>query len=372
MKLGLIVNPAAGVGGKIAQKGSDHVTVDMEKANFEASCYALSRVREALEALLPLKDKFSIVTVAGNMGANLMKELGFTHEVVYTPEKQQTTPQDTRHAAEVMLKQQVDLLLFAGGDGTARDICSSVGTDLPTIGVPSGVKMHSGVFGITPAMVASMLRSLIASEPIPIVHREVRDLDEKALQEGMIRVTYHGELSVPIDDSMMQSSKSVAGSDESLVIDIADYVVECMKPEDICILGPGSTTMAITDQLGLDGTLIGVDVVQNGKMLIRDADAVKIEKLLEDAPRQNIFLFVTFMRAQGILFGRGNQQITPKLIKIVLEHKHLRVVSEPSKLESLEGRPLFKDTGDEALDKGWVGHTPVIIGYENTILYPVT
>ncbi len=218
-RLGLIINPVAGIGGAVGLKGSDGVVA--EALALGAVPRAQERARQALLPLCDLADSFELLTVAGEMGADLAESLqlpcrivyrpaaGTTTagRIVYRPAAGTTTAADTRAAAERMREAGVDLLLFAGGDGTARDICAAVGESCHVLGIPAGCKIHSGVYGVTPAASGRVVARMIAGELLSLVDAEVMDIDEEAFRAGKVRARHYGQMLVPGDLRYVQAVK---------------------------------------------------------------------------------------------------------------------------------------------------------------------
>jgi predicted polyphosphate/ATP-dependent NAD kinase len=265
----------------------------------------------------------------------------------------------------------VDLILFAGGDGTARDIFDVVGSSFPVLGIPAGVKMHSGVFAVSPEAAGELLLQLVQGGLVGLMPREVRDIDEEAFRHDQVRSRFYGEMLVPGEGRYLQHTK-VGGreSPELVADDIADWLVEHMETDRTYLIGPGSTTAGIMAKLGLENTLLGVDVVRNGEVLANDADEATLLKLLAAAP-DGAAIVVTVIGGQGNVFGRGNQQFSPDVIRRV-GLDNILVVAAKSKIAALEGRPLLVDTNDPELDQELSGWRTVITGYEDRILYRVS
>lgn len=362
-RLGFIVNPQAGLGGTLALKGSDGLA--MEALARGAVPQAGVRARAVLTELLPWRDRLQVFTAAGDMGGGTARDLGFATRIVHAPAAL-TGAADTETTAHALLAQQVDLLLFAGGDGTARDICRSVGLALPVLGIPAGVKMHSGVFAVNPRGAAEIVHLLIRGSPVLIDTAEVRDIDEAALREGRIRSRHYGELRVPAEDRYLQQVKCSGPAVEALVLqEIAAEVVEHMVPGVHYLIGPGSTTAAVMEALRLPNTLLGVDVVCDGRLLAADADAAMLERL---AREQACRLVLSATGGQGILLGRGNQQLTPAVLRAV-GRAGLMVVATWDKLRALAGRPLLMDLPEADLEQMFAGHVDIITGYQQHVLY---
>jgi len=365
-RLGLIINPVAGIGGAVALKGSDGVV--NEALARGAVPKAQQRARQALLPLCELDTPFELLTVAGEMGASLSTELGLAHRVVYHPESASTTAKDTREAAIRLREAGVDLLLFAGGDGTARDICAAVGEGCHVLGIPAGCKIHSGVYGVTPAASGRVAARMIAGELLSLIDAEVMDIDEKAFRAGKVRARHYGQLLVPGDLRYVQAVKQGGQECEALVLaDIAAGVIEQMEPDTLYLMGSGSTVAACMAELGLENTLLGVDLVENGQLIGQDLCA---DEILTRIRGRHCRLIITLIGGQGHLFGRGNQQLSPDVIRSVgLEN--IQVLATKRKLAALAGRPLLVDTDEPELNRALSGYLRITTGYKDQVIYPV-
>lgn len=363
--LGFILNPLAGLGGTVALKGSDGVAAEALARG--AVPQATARARATLEALLPWRDRLRLLAAGGAMGADLARGLGFAVEEVHAPAAPSTAA-DTRAAARALLARRVDLLLFAGGDGTARDICAEVGLALPVLGLPAGVKMHSGVFAVTPLAAAEVIRLMLEGGLVLVDNAEVRDLDEAALREGRVAARWYGEMKVPQEGRYLQQVKCNGREVEALVLqEIGAEVSEAMReaPGVTWLVGAGTTTGAVMEALGLPHTLLGVDVVRDGERIAADADAATLERLCAEGECR---LVLTATGGQGMLLGRGNQQLTPAVLRAV-GRSGLLVVATHEKLTALQGRPLLMDLPDAALAREFEGFVEVVTGYRSRVLY---
>jgi predicted polyphosphate/ATP-dependent NAD kinase len=366
-RLGLIINPYAGIGGAVAMKGSDGPEVRAEALSLGATCKSHLRAEQALSILLPYTDQIVIVTAAANMGATLAQTMGFQTEVIYAPAKRQTEAQDTEMAAAILLSQSLDLLVFAGGDGTARNVCNVVNDKLPVLGIPAGCKIHSGVYGVTPQASGRVIEKMLTGNLVSLTDADVMDIDESLFRQGTVKAKAYGEMQVPQDLSYIQAVKSGGREADELVLsDIADYVIEQLEDHQ-AIMGSGSTVDAIMQTLGLQNTLLGVDVVRNDTLLASDVTAQQLIQWLENTPTK---LVITLIGGQGHIFGRGNQQLSPLVISAIGKD-NIMVVASKRKLQALNGRPLIVDTGDLALDAELSGTITVITGYDDKVLYRV-
>jgi predicted polyphosphate/ATP-dependent NAD kinase len=363
-RLGLLVNPLAGLGGSVALKGSDGVADEALARG--AVPQAPGRARAVLEALLPWRERIQVMTAAGDMGADIAKVLGYRVSVVHAPAVS-TSADDTEATARAIAAQGADLLLFAGGDGTARDICRSIGLTLPVLGVPAGVKMHSGVFAITPRAAAEVVQLMLRGELVLVDTADVRDIDEAALRAGRVQARHFGELRVPSEGRYLQQVKCNGREVEALVLqELAADVVERMQEEGgTWIIGPGTTPAAVMEALGLPNTLLGMDVVQAGQVVAADADAATLERY---AAEGHCYLVITATGGQGMLLGRGNQQITPAVLRAVGRDR-LVIVATHEKLTALAGRPLLMDVNDPELEAMLQGFVEVVTGYRSHVLY---
>ena len=372
LHIGLVINPLAGLGGSLGLKGSDGDALRERVGSLteQQRHRALERVERALQALAGAGDRVRFSTWGGEMGEDALLRLGLPHEVIGCASGDLSAARDTRRAARELREHGVDLILFGGGDGTARDIFDVVGSTFTVLGIPAGVKMHSGVFAVSPEAAGELLLQLVRGGLVGLVAREVRDIDEEAFRHDQVRSRFYGEMLVPGEGRYLQHTK-VGGreSPELVADDIADWLVENMEPGRTYLIGPGSTTAAIMDKLALANTLLGVDVVRDGQLLASDVDEARLLELLEDAPG-GAAMVVTVIGGQGNVFGRGNQQFSPQVIrKVGLDN--IQVVAAKSKIAALEGRPLLVDTNDPALDRELCGWRTVITGYDDRILYRV-
>ena len=368
--IGLIINPVAGLGGRVALKGSDGVETVEQALALGAIPRAETRTEVALKKLLSLKDQIRFLTWRDDMGGALLKRLGFGNQLLGRSEQKPTSPEDTEAAATAMEQVGVDLILFAGGDGTARNICNSVSAAQPVLGIPAGVKIHSGVYAVTPSAAGEVVAMLVRGELVGLREQDVRDIDESAFREGRVRAKHYGDLLVPEEGRFVQQVKQAGREVEALVVqDIADYFRdEIMKEDVLYLVGPGSTTKGVMDVLGLENTLLGVDLICNETLIASDMTEQDILAHIKDKP---VKLLVTAIGGQGHLLGRGNQQLSPEVIRTV-GRDNILVLATKTKIRELDGRPLLLDTGDPELDKVLSGTMTVLTGYNDRILYPVT
>ena len=377
-KIGLIINPVAGMGGSVGLKGTDHVVEEALRRG--AVPGSEKRAETALRELLPYKDELLICTGAGHMGGELAQRMGFLTEVlpVGTDTGAAKTPADTDILAasafcfatagsdtialgKRLLNEQADLLLFAGGDGTARDIYQAVGTELVCVGIPAGVKIHSPVYAKNPGAAGKLAAMWMSGRIKRYEEKEVLDIDEDAYRSGHINTALYGYLKIPAERALTQNRKAPTPlSDEAAIESIAYEVTDHMEPDVVYLVGAGTTTRGVMKKLGLPNTLIGVDVVENGKVLENDAYG---ERILSHIRGKRAKLILTVTGGQGFLFGRGNQQLTPEVIRTVGK-ENLIILATSSKLAELRGNPLLVDTGDDALNEELCGYYRVITGYK--------
>ena len=382
-RLGLLINPLAGLGGSVGLKGSDGVAEEALAKGAQPKAHL--RMQQALAVLLPYQHRIQVITASGSMGEDLARKMGFDTHVVYqyhanvahlnepsvsesmAQASVSTTPQDTCNSLQALMSETLDLLLFAGGDGTARDVYSVVDDAIPVLGVPAGVKIHSGVYGITPKASGLVVKMLLDGELVSLMSADVMDIDESAFRQGTVKAKRFGEMRVPAEPRYVQAVKMGGKEvDELVLADIAADVIESMEDE-IFIMGSGSTVAAIMDDLYLDNTLLGVDVIQDKQLIASDVTAQQLLDITQDKPTK---LVITLIGGQGHVLGRGNQQLSPALIK-QLGKDNILIVATKTKLKALDGRPLIVDSGDPELDKALTGYYKVITGYHDYVMYQV-
>ena len=369
-RLGVVVNPWAGIGGATALKGSDGLAVRAEALARGAEPRAPGRMTRTLAGLA--SEGLTVLTWGGAMGEDAAAASGLASTVLGAAEGE-STGADTQRAVRALVAAGIDLLLFAGGDGTARDVASALedlGDPPLVLGVPAGVKMHSGVFAVTPEGAAEVITGLRTGALITRCEGEVRDIDEAAFREGVVKTRFYGALAVPGAPRWVQATKISGREQEPLVLEeiAADIAARMDRSGDtLWVLGPGSTTAAIAAHLGAEKTLLGVDVFQHGACIAEDVTG---EALLALCEGKAVALVVTAISGQGHIFGRGNQQLSPAFLRR-LAPDQWHIVATRSKLLTLEGRPLQVDTGDPALDRALSGYRPVITGFEDEVVYAV-
>lgn len=368
-KLGLIVNPIAGLGGAVGLKGTDGTTTYRKALEMGAVPRAAPRAVEALRELQRL-DELEVLTYPGPMGEDETLQAGLSPMVVGSINAADTSAEDTRRAAEEMAEHSVNLILFAGGDGTARDLCNVIEDGVPALGIPAGVKMYSGVYATAPLAAGRAAAQFLAGEVPHTRLGEVMDIDEEAFRRGDVQARLYGYLRVPDDTSHVQVTKSPSHADEGEdILAIAGEVVDSMRPDTVYILGPGTTTKGITDVLGVTKTLLGVDVVLDGKIVASDATESQLLMLLEGGLPAKIV--VTAIGGQGHIFGRGNQQIGADVIRRVGK-ENIVVVATRRKLGSLNRRPLMVDTGSREIDRELSGYIIVTTGRAESAMVRVS
>lgn len=365
-KLGLIINPVAGLGGSVGLKGSDGL---VEEALARGAIpQSENRAKVALRELLGMKDSVTVYTGPGSMGQTLAAELGFACVVMDNARTGATTAEDTRALSRWLQEQGMDLILFAGGDGTARDICATVKERSVFLGVPAGVKIHSPVYARSPATAGRLAALYLQEQVTSVIDSEVLDIDEDQYRQEIINTRLYGYLRIPGEPEYTQCRKcSSASSEEETMQAIAEFVADKMEKDTYYIIGAGTTTRAVMQELELENTLIGVDLVYNYELVANDVYGRQILEHIGDKPAK---LVVTVTGGQGFLFGRGNQQLTPEVLRRIGK-ENIIILATKEKILKLRGQPLLVDTGDESLDQYLSGYHFVICDYNETIVCKV-
>lgn len=404
-KLGLILNPVAGMGGSVGLAGTDHLVAEALRRG--AAPHAADRVRIALSQLLELRENLTVLTYPGPMGGDLASSMGF-HTMLLTQKAESadsasplsihaapgsfshalsgssnnedtekandetltpsidsafpfsTTREDTLTLASQLLQEGADLILFAGGDGTAIDVYQAVGLDAPALGIPAGVKIHSPVYGKTPKDAGILAGLWLSGKVTKTREAEVLDIDEEQYRQNVMSTRLFGYLRVPAEKTYVQNRKAPTPlSDTAASESIAQEILRIMEPDVFYLIGAGTTTRAIMELLELPYTLIGVDLICNRKLIANDVYGTNI---LEHIAGHRTKLIVTVTGGQGFLFGRGNQQLIPQVIRQVGK-ENISIIMTKSKLAELSGQPLLADTPDEELNRELCGYYRVITGY---------
>ncbi len=371
-KLGLIVNPIAGMGGRCGLKGTDGAEILAQACALGAVPEAPDRALTALQQVAKLADDVEVVTVGGDMGAKEADAAGLDARILFTPDGRATTSEDTRRAAAELAAHGVDLILFAGGDGTARDVYAAVGDDVVCLGIPAGCKIHSGVYAINPRNAGELAALYLQGKVKATGRAEVMDIDEDAFREGRVSAELYGYLTVPRDAARVQGGKAGrTQKDEQALDEIAYYLFDVIEPDSLYILGTGSTVFGLKERLGVDGTLLGVDVTRGRELIAKDVTERQILELLEAEGGDKAKIVVTVIGGQGYIFGRGNQQLSPRVIEKV-GRENILVVATKQKIAALGGRPLLVDTGSEETNALLTGYMRVITGYSEQIAVRVS
>jgi predicted polyphosphate/ATP-dependent NAD kinase len=376
MNIGLLVNPIAGMGGRVGLKGTDGV-VD-EAIRRGATPVAPGRALEfltSLESVLGSKlgDEIGLITCPGTMGEDIAQEAGLRHEVIDIDIENSTDAEDTKDCVLALYEEDVRLLVFVGGDGTARDVLDAITSyeldDMQVLGVPSGVKMYSGIFVVNPADAAEVVK-LVYEGGAQSTEFEIMDADEQSIRKDKFIINLYGYLTGPSVPARFQGAKQASPetTDEHEAQEaIARYVVDEMDENGTYILGPGTTVKTVTDLLKVKKTTLGVDVYKQGESY-RDVNEEQIIEIVDDFDKA--WIIVSPIGHQGMLFGRGNQQISPRIIDLV-GRDHIIVISTPAKLKGIAGEILRVDTGNPQVDTMLRGYIRVVTDYNEIRLIKI-
>ena len=364
MRLGFIVNPIAGMGGRVGLKGTDDV---LEEAIARgAKPVAPSRATEFLKKLKRnmTEKSVEVITCPGIMGEEEAREADFHVQVLPMKIGGETTAEDTKTAVDLLAAANVDLIVFVGGDGTAKDIFDAMRgcRQVPVLGVPSGVKMYSGIFAVNPSDAVEVVLAYCQGRA-EITELEVIDSDERAIRDDVFAVKLHGFLKGPFLPARIAGSKQVSPETDDEADNqraIARFILEQVPNDATWILGPGTTVKRLAELLGVEKTVLGVDVCHDKKAIL-DLDEKGILKEVKDW--KNVWIVLSPIGRQGILLGRGNQQVSPEIVKRVGKEK-LIVAATKSKLQNIEGNVLRVDTGDVETDKLLKGYIRVVTDYK--------
>jgi len=364
--VGLVVNPVAGMGGRVGLKGTDGPGTLEEARRRGALPLAPERVGHFLARLGPAARELGWLTASGAMGADLLVAAGLAEgrdfEVVHTAGAE-TTAEDTRAACAASIATGARAIVFCGGDGTARDVQAAVGDRCPVLGVPVGVKMFSGVFALSPEAAAEVLLLHLLGRA-ELGDGEVADVDEEAYRRGELRVRLHGRLRILRAPMLIQSMKSasIVPEEGDYQEAIAKYIVELVREREgtMAILGAGTTVEAIAGALGVPKTPLGVDAVLDGRVVAADASEADLLAALGGHGGRALIV-VSPIGAQGFVLGRGTQQISPAVVAAAGGPGSVLVVGTPHKLAGIA--TLRVDTGDAGLDADLSGWRRIIVGY---------
>ena len=348
------------MGGKVALKGTDGAEVLSAARARGAKPESGSKAERALRQLLPFRDQVQILTASGDMGQVLCEKLGLSYQVVYQAPEGETSPGDTVAAARAIAGAHVDLLLFAGGDGTARNIFEAVGDQVLVLGIPAGVKIQSAVFALNPEAAGGVAATIARGIPMSSSRREVVDLDEDAYRTGRVSAALYGTMLVPDQADQLQSMKQSGFSTEADQMSaISAYLEEHLEPGVTYAIGSGSSAKCISQRLGLPYELLGVDVIRDGKLLASD---VTEEQLWEYAKGGNMRIIVSPIGGQGFVFGRGNHQFSARVLNSVGKDGII-IISPEAKILSIQSHTLRIDCGDPAVNEALQGYYSVLCGY---------
>ncbi|HUT00445.1 MAG TPA: ATP-NAD kinase family protein [Candidatus Thermoplasmatota archaeon] len=365
VKIGFLVNPIAGMGGRVGLKGTDDVFDKAVKLGAQPA--ARQKAEDMLAEFTALSSNshdIIWVTCGGDMGSNELIAAGLKNtKILYSPSRNTTSADDTKNACKKFLESHIDLLVFCGGDGTARDIFTIVDKKIPLLGIPAGVKMHSGVFGITTKATAKMLYEFI-NKRLTIGDAEIMDLDEELYRKGEWKVRLFGVVKGIIEPTYIQVGKTCfeSVSDDEVKDELTEHVKDEMDKHQysLFLFCAGGTIDYIAKKLNIEHTLLGIDAVYQKQIVGKDVNEEQILQLLKKYSKVKILL--SPIGAQGFILGRGNLQLSPMVIdKIGIDN--IIVVSTPSKL--IHTPILRVDTGDKKLDHLFArqGYLMVVIGY---------
>lgn len=366
-KLGLIVNPVAGLGGSVGLKGSDGMVAEALRRG--AVPQAEHRAHTAMEQLTAFREELTVYTGPGHLGGDVVSDLGFSCVLAEEIPSSNTTADTTRALAQWLQDQGVDLILFAGGDGTARDVYQAARPDSVFLGIPAGVKIHSPVYARNPRAAGELAALWMEGKVTKTWESEVLDIDENLYRNEVINTRLYGYLPIPMQKKLTQNRKCGSPPSEAAsMAAIACKVADEMEPDTFYLIGAGTTTRSVMNELGLPNTLIGVDLVRNKELVEND---VYGQRIMEHIKGHKAKLVVTITGGQGFLFGRGNQQLTPEVIRAVGK-ENIIILATREKLFQLRGQPMLVDTGDSELDASLCGYYRVLCSYNDVTVCQVS
>ncbi len=347
-RIGFLVNPYAGSGGRIGNKGSDNLHVENPEIRDRVLRFLKKAPFEA-EYIIP---KFK-------MGELYFKEsnLSFKYSTIDVGNSAITTRNDTILSVKEFIRNNVNIIVFVGGDGTARDVYEGLkgNEKIPILGIPAGVKMHSGVFASTPEAGALLLSKFLKGEAT-IVEGEILDVDEEEYRKGRYVVKLYYITLTVAGDNLLAPSKDEISYEEAELEEIADYVIENMENDIFYILGPGSTVKYIEKKLGINNTnFLSVDIVKNKQLIKSNANYFDLLDLTGE-----LKIILTPIGRQGFILGRGNQEIGPRLLHKINKNDII-IISPLKKIYTIDC--LRIDTGDKFIDEKFSGVYNIIVGY---------
>ena len=371
-RIGVLVNPDAGLGGRLGFKGSDGRADEARSSG--AKDRAGPRMMEAITHIFNLIQskkclEFDLFVCGGKMGSDWIKEIPFPNMKVIGDWQGKTSAKDTTLAVELLLEEDVDLIMYAGGDGTTRDIIETLESleslELPLIGVPSGVKMYSGCFAEDTLAAAEVLAAWINGD-LGFSTTEVLDMDEESYRLGEWKIDMFGQAITPASPLWIQGSKhqvQAVGEDEVLE-SLSEHILEIYVENENCLIiwGAGGSLNKIANLCNLDTTLLGIDISKGNKLIGTDLSEKELILILDNYSENEIVLLLSPMGGQGFLIGRGNLQLSPDVLrKIGIDN--IMGVATPAKLLSISRIRI--DTGDTSLDKEIRGkkYVKIIQGY---------
>lgn len=373
-KIGVLINPLAGIGGPAGMKGSDRPEALSRAKELGLISQSAKRTTDVFSKVkLQFRGDAQFLSAPGSMGADALIEAGLQPKVIGHIGSE-TSASDTERIAAELVSAGVDLLIFAGGDGTARNILRAVGPDTLAFGIPTGVKMHSSVFALHPSAAAQLILAFLQGKTSGSHLEEVVDLDESKYASGQVETTLYGLMRVPSAPGLLQNLKSGRGSsDQESTMAIGQQTAEMIRQdaEHLYAVGAGTTTAAVKRMLEGDSasfTLLGVDVYARERCILRDATAPDLEKLSLGG---SLKIVISPIGGQGYLFGRGNQQFSPQVLRAVGKSA-ITVICPPGKLSSLRQKPFLVDTGDETLDASLRGYIRVKVGFNQEVAYKIS
>ncbi|MBN1168243.1 MAG: ATP-NAD kinase family protein [Methanospirillaceae archaeon] len=349
--IGFLINPVAGMGGAVGLKGTDG---KYEEAILKGATEVAPKKAQDFLSHLP-RSPITWVTAGGAMGADILIEFGAEDIIVISSPASPSSRKDTEEACRLMEEKGVDLILFCGGDGTARDVACSV-HNTPILGIPAGVKMFSGVFSSTPASAAAIVSRIL---DLPLCSAEVLDIDEEAYRQGILHPKLYATVQIPFMKTYCPGGKITLdpANEQRSRQEIASFIISLMRDDTLYLIGAGETTAAIAEGLQTKNTLLGIDALYQKKTIQQDLSEEDILKLMEIYPRVQIIL--SPIGSQGFILGRGNQQVSPRVLAKT-GPSGIIVIATPAKLQLT--RKMYLDSGDTEINASFGNTISVVCG----------